>query len=169
MFHKHLVFCTLHTPDIFLILLICLSFPTLQARDIYEEAIMTVITVRDFTQVFDAYAQFEKNLISSKMESMEDTGASEEGQCFYCHCLVCNYLGLYIPYIFFYRYVRHSWQKWKHYLSLEYKFRYCPSITLKLHFCLYIIVNHNYPSFSLWEDFAFVMNLISYVLYLSSK
>lgn len=49
-----------------------------RARDIYEEAIMTVITVRDFTQVFDAYAQFEKNLISSKMESMEETGASEE-------------------------------------------------------------------------------------------
>lgn len=69
----------------------------------------------------------------------------------------------------YHRYVRHSWQKWKHYLSLEYKFRYCPSITLKLHLCLYIIVNHNYPSFSLWEDFAFVMNLISYVLYLSSK
>lgn len=40
---------------------------------------MTVITVRDFTQVFDAYAHFEKNLISSKMESMEETGASEEG------------------------------------------------------------------------------------------
>lgn len=49
-----------------------------RARDIYEEAIMTVITVRDFTQVFDAYAQFEKNLISSKMETMEETGASEE-------------------------------------------------------------------------------------------
>lgn len=49
-----------------------------RARDIYEEAIMTVITVRDFTQAFDAYAQFEKNLISSKMETMEETGASEE-------------------------------------------------------------------------------------------
>lgn len=76
----YIFICTLHTPDIFLILLICLSFFTLQARDIYEEAIMTVITVRDFTQVFDAYAQFEKNLISSKMESMEETGASEEGR-----------------------------------------------------------------------------------------
>ncbi|XP_062622386.1 pre-mRNA-splicing factor SYF1-like [Saccostrea cucullata] len=49
-----------------------------RARDIYEEAILTVITVRDFTQVFDAYAQFEKNMISSKMESMEETGATEE-------------------------------------------------------------------------------------------
>ena len=51
-----------------------------RARDIYEEAIQTVITVRDFTQVFDAYAQFEKNLISAKMEAMEEAGPSEEGK-----------------------------------------------------------------------------------------
>lgn len=51
-----------------------------QARDIYEEAIQTVITVRDFTQVFDAYAQFEKSSIASKMEAMEETGATEEGE-----------------------------------------------------------------------------------------
>ncbi|XP_052787849.1 pre-mRNA-splicing factor SYF1-like [Mya arenaria] len=49
-----------------------------RARDIYEESIQTVITVRDFTQVFDAYAQFEKNLISAKMESMEESGPTEE-------------------------------------------------------------------------------------------
>jgi hypothetical protein len=52
----------------------------IQARDIYEEAVQTVITVRDFTQVFDAYAQFEKNLISAKMESMEEEGPTEEGK-----------------------------------------------------------------------------------------
>ncbi|KAK3088543.1 hypothetical protein FSP39_020393 [Pinctada imbricata] len=49
-----------------------------RARDIYEEAIQTVITVRDFTQVFDAYAQCEKNLISAKMETVEELGPSEE-------------------------------------------------------------------------------------------
>ncbi|OWF46129.1 pre-mRNA-splicing factor SYF1-like [Mizuhopecten yessoensis] len=49
-----------------------------RARDIYEEAIQTVITVRDFTQVFDAYAQFEKNVIGAEMETMEEKGASEE-------------------------------------------------------------------------------------------
>ncbi|KAJ8300429.1 hypothetical protein KUTeg_021948 [Tegillarca granosa] len=49
-----------------------------RARDIYEEAIQTVITVRDFTQVFDAFAQFEKNLIAAKMETMEEVGPSEE-------------------------------------------------------------------------------------------
>ncbi|KAL0274475.1 UNVERIFIED_CONTAM: hypothetical protein PYX00_006887 [Menopon gallinae] len=39
-----------------------------RARDIYEEAIQTVTTVRDFTQVFDAYAQFEELSLSKRME-----------------------------------------------------------------------------------------------------
>ena len=52
----------------------------MQARDIYEEAIQTVITVRDFTQVFDAYAQFEKSSIASKMEAMEEKGSTDEGE-----------------------------------------------------------------------------------------
>merc|ERR1719516_343694 len=42
-----------------------------RARDIYEEAIQTVTTVRDFTQVFDAYAQFEELALSKKMEEVE--------------------------------------------------------------------------------------------------
>lgn len=41
-----------------------------RARDIYEEAIQTVTTVRDFTQVFDAYAQFEELSLSKKMEDV---------------------------------------------------------------------------------------------------
>lgn len=45
-----------------------------RARDIYEEAIQTVTTVRDFSQVFDAYAQFEE-LSLSKL--MKDVGAKE--------------------------------------------------------------------------------------------
>lgn len=39
-----------------------------RARDIYEEAIQTVTTVRDFTQVFDAYSQFEELSLSKQME-----------------------------------------------------------------------------------------------------
>jgi hypothetical protein len=50
----------------------------LQARDIYEEAVQTVITVRDFTQVFDAYSQFEESMISAKMETTAELGPSEE-------------------------------------------------------------------------------------------
>ncbi|XP_071480844.1 pre-mRNA-splicing factor SYF1-like, partial [Diadema antillarum] len=49
-----------------------------KARDIYEEAIFTVTTVRDFTQVFDAYAQFEETMLKAKMEASAETGASEE-------------------------------------------------------------------------------------------
>ncbi|KAL1124380.1 hypothetical protein AAG570_001009, partial [Ranatra chinensis] len=41
-----------------------------RARDIYEEAIQTVTTVRDFTQVFDAYAQFEELSLSKRMEDL---------------------------------------------------------------------------------------------------
>ncbi|XP_071948543.1 pre-mRNA-splicing factor SYF1-like [Antedon mediterranea] len=49
-----------------------------KARDIYEEAILTVTTVRDFTQVFDAYAQFEEGMISARMETTSDLGPTEE-------------------------------------------------------------------------------------------
>ncbi|VEN48937.1 unnamed protein product [Callosobruchus maculatus] len=43
-----------------------------RARDIYEEAIQTVTTVRDFTQVFDAYAQFEELSLSKRMEEVSN-------------------------------------------------------------------------------------------------
>ena len=39
-----------------------------RARDAFEEGITTVMTVRDFTQIFDAYAEFEESIISEKME-----------------------------------------------------------------------------------------------------
>jgi pre-mRNA-splicing factor SYF1 len=38
-----------------------------QARDIYEEALASVSTVRDFSVVFDAYSQFEESMITAKM------------------------------------------------------------------------------------------------------
>lgn len=49
-----------------------------RARDIYEEAIRTVTTVRDFTQVFDAYAQFEEISLSRRMEEVA-AGATSSG------------------------------------------------------------------------------------------
>ena len=58
----------------------CNAMSIFQARDIYDEAIQTVVTVRDFTQVFDACAQFEKSMIASKMEAMEEEGATDEGE-----------------------------------------------------------------------------------------
>lgn len=58
---------------------------TPQARDVYEEAIRTVMTVRDFTQVFDSYAQFEESMIAAKMETASELGREEEGACS-VHC-----------------------------------------------------------------------------------
>lgn len=46
----------------------------------YEEAIETVVTVRDFTQVFDAYAQFSETMISAKMESTAEHGPTDDGK-----------------------------------------------------------------------------------------
>lgn len=51
-----------------------------QARDVYEEAILTVVTVRDFTQVFDSYAQFEESMIAAKMETTAEMGQDEDGR-----------------------------------------------------------------------------------------
>lgn len=47
----------------------------------YEEAILTVVTVRDFTQVFDSYAQFEESMIAAKMETTAEIGQDEDGLC----------------------------------------------------------------------------------------
>ena len=43
-----------------------------KARDVYEEGLATVITVRDFSLVFDAYTQFEESMLSAKMEAAAD-------------------------------------------------------------------------------------------------
>lgn len=42
-----------------------------RARDIYEEAIGTVSTVRDFTIIFDAYTKVEESVISTKARMLE--------------------------------------------------------------------------------------------------
>lgn len=36
----------------------------------YEEALRSVMTVRDFTQVFDSYAQFEELMLKRRMEEV---------------------------------------------------------------------------------------------------
>ncbi|KAJ1676051.1 pre-mRNA-splicing factor syf1 [Spiromyces aspiralis] len=46
-----------------------------RARDIYEEAIERVTTIRDFTQVFDAYAEFEEGIVTSLMEQEAEYAA----------------------------------------------------------------------------------------------
>lgn len=48
------------------------------ARETFEEALRTVVTLRDFTQVFDAYAEFEESYISGLMETLAAAGGDEE-------------------------------------------------------------------------------------------
>lgn len=40
-----------------------------KARDVYEEGITTVMTVRDFTLIFDSYVEFEESIIGTLMEA----------------------------------------------------------------------------------------------------
>ena len=40
-----------------------------RARDIFEEGITTVMTVRDFSMIFDAYAEFEESIIGTLMDA----------------------------------------------------------------------------------------------------
>ncbi|KAK9267469.1 hypothetical protein L1049_009895 [Liquidambar formosana] len=42
-----------------------------KARDIFEEGMMTVVTVRDFSVIFDAYSQFEESMLAIKMENLD--------------------------------------------------------------------------------------------------
>eukprot|EP00019_Armaparvus_languidus_P013574 CAMPEP_0168582686 /NCGR_PEP_ID=MMETSP0420-20121227/2122_1 /TAXON_ID=498008 /ORGANISM="Pessonella sp." /LENGTH=341 /DNA_ID=CAMNT_0008617205 /DNA_START=127 /DNA_END=1149 /DNA_ORIENTATION=+ len=43
-----------------------------KARDVFEEALVSVMTVRDFSQIWDAYTRFEDELIAAQMESGND-------------------------------------------------------------------------------------------------
>ncbi|KAI3444992.1 hypothetical protein Pfo_001657 [Paulownia fortunei] len=54
-----------------------------KARDIFEEGMSTVITVRDFSVIFDAYLQFEESMLSIKMENLDvsdDEDNEENGE-----------------------------------------------------------------------------------------
>ncbi|KAF4397151.1 uncharacterized protein LOC115722140 [Cannabis sativa] len=49
-----------------------------KARDIFEEGMTTVVTVRDFSVIFDSYAQFEESMLAHKMEVMDLSDDEEE-------------------------------------------------------------------------------------------
>jgi pre-mRNA-splicing factor SYF1 len=49
-----------------------------KARDIFEEGITTVMTVRDFTMIFDSYVEFEESIIGSLMDAA--ASRSEKGK-----------------------------------------------------------------------------------------
>ncbi|KAJ0611914.1 putative tetratricopeptide-like helical domain superfamily [Helianthus annuus] len=49
-----------------------------KARDVFEEGMTTVVTVRDFSVIFDAYSQFEESVLALKMEGMDESEEEEE-------------------------------------------------------------------------------------------
>ncbi|XP_058749837.1 uncharacterized protein LOC131622821 [Vicia villosa] len=51
-----------------------------KARDVFEEGMSTVITVRDFSVIFDSYSQFEESMLAFKMEEMDSDEEDEENE-----------------------------------------------------------------------------------------
>lgn len=49
-----------------------------RATSTFEAGIASVLTVRDFTQVFDAYVQFTESLLSAMMASLEEPDEDED-------------------------------------------------------------------------------------------
>lgn len=49
-----------------------------RARDIFEEGITSVMTVRDFTMIFDSYVEFEESIISALMDSVSSRSSNDE-------------------------------------------------------------------------------------------
>lgn len=47
-----------------------------RARSVYEEGMATVLMVRDFSQVYDAYTQFEESLIAAQMDMQTEDAAA---------------------------------------------------------------------------------------------
>jgi pre-mRNA-splicing factor SYF1 len=51
-----------------------------QARLTFEQGLQTVVTLRDFTQVFDSFAESEESYISGLMESVQSDDADESDE-----------------------------------------------------------------------------------------
>ncbi|KAG2020496.1 pre-mRNA-splicing factor CLF1 [Coprinopsis cinerea AmutBmut pab1-1] len=49
-----------------------------RARETFEKGIASVVTQRDFNQIFEAYSNFEDELISAMMESLEDEDEDDD-------------------------------------------------------------------------------------------
>ncbi|KAI0064688.1 spliceosome complex protein [Artomyces pyxidatus] len=49
-----------------------------RAKHTFESGIATVLTIRDFTQIFDAYAEFSESLISALMESLAEPDEDDD-------------------------------------------------------------------------------------------
>jgi len=50
-----------------------------RAKSMFEQGMKTVLTIRDFTLIYDAYAEFVESLIGSLMEAIENGDEEDEG------------------------------------------------------------------------------------------
>ena len=51
-----------------------------QASETFEKGLSSVVTVRDFTQIFDAYAEFSETVISTLMTAVSDPDSEEDDE-----------------------------------------------------------------------------------------
>lgn len=54
-----------------------------KARDVFEEGVASVMTVKEFSVVFEAYTQFEQSMLAAKLEAAEeddDAGSDEDDE-----------------------------------------------------------------------------------------
>lgn len=51
-----------------------------KARDIYEEGMMKVVTVRDFSVIFDVYSRFEESTVAKRVEMMSSSDEEDENK-----------------------------------------------------------------------------------------
>ena len=49
-----------------------------RAKEVFEQGLRSVLTVRDFTQIFDTYVEFLESLISAMMEALENEDDEED-------------------------------------------------------------------------------------------
>ena len=49
-----------------------------RAKHTFERGLASVLTIRDFTQIFDAYSEFSESLVSALMESLENPDEDED-------------------------------------------------------------------------------------------
>jgi pre-mRNA-splicing factor SYF1 len=49
-----------------------------RAKEVFEEGLRTILTLRDFNQIFDAYGEFQSTLINALMESLEEADEDSE-------------------------------------------------------------------------------------------
>jgi len=49
-----------------------------RAKTTFEAGMVSVLTIRDFTQIFDAYAEFSESVISAMMEALANPEEDED-------------------------------------------------------------------------------------------